>query len=204
MGRAGTMKSALLLSGGQDSIALAYWLRPDLAISIDYGQLPAQAELRAAEKICEVLGIKQVKVSVDCSSLGSGDLAGSQAVAAAPSSEWWPFRNQLLVTLAASFALSNGASELLLGAVSTDEGHADGRQEFFDTMDAVMRLQEGGIRVRTPAIHLTSAELIRTSGISMELLCWAHSCHRSNFACGQCRGCIKHKNVMYELGQEPF
>ncbi|WP_186015289.1 7-cyano-7-deazaguanine synthase [Burkholderia gladioli] len=198
------MKSALLLSGGQDSVALAYWLRPSLAISVNYGQLPAEAEMRAAVQVCKTLGISHTVVTVDCSSLGSGDLAGSAANAAAPSSEWWPYRNQLLVTLAASSALSFGADELLLGAVSTDSSHADGRQEFYDSIDRLMRIQEGGIRVRAPAIGMTSVDLIRESKIPLDLLLWAHSCHRSNLACGHCRGCLKHKNVMYELGQEPF
>ena len=30
-------KKAILLSGGMDSIALAYWLRPEVASRLDYG-----------------------------------------------------------------------------------------------------------------------------------------------------------------------
>ncbi|MGQ7935502.1 7-cyano-7-deazaguanine synthase [Paraburkholderia sp. D1E] len=198
------MRSALLLSGGQDSVALAYWLRPALAISIDYGQLPADAELRAASQICASLDIEHVCVRIDCSSIGSGDLSGLPPNSFAPSHDWWPYRNQLLITLAASTALIHGAEELLLGAVVTDATHTDGTREFIDAMSALLSLQEGNLRVRAPAIDLTSADLIRKSGIPMELLCWAHSCHRSNFACGTCRGCIKHKNVMYELGNTPY
>ena len=37
----------MLLSGGMDSIAVAYWRRPSLAITIDYGQVPAAGELRS-------------------------------------------------------------------------------------------------------------------------------------------------------------
>ncbi len=37
-------KTAILLSGGMDSIALAYWKRPELAITINYGQKPFLAE----------------------------------------------------------------------------------------------------------------------------------------------------------------
>jgi 7-cyano-7-deazaguanine synthase len=42
------MDTGLLLSGGMDSVALAYWLRPDVAFTIDYGQLSAEGELRSA------------------------------------------------------------------------------------------------------------------------------------------------------------
>ena len=36
------MKTALLLSGGMHSVAIAWWRRPNIAITIDYGQLPAE------------------------------------------------------------------------------------------------------------------------------------------------------------------
>src|ERR1700744_5890622 len=162
------MRSALLLSGGQDSVAIAYWLRPDVAISIDYGQLPADAEMRAASQICESLGIKHIPLSIDCSPIGSGDLSGQPPNPFAPSSDWWPYRNQLLITLAGSTALSHGADELLLGTVSTDATHTDGTREFIEAMNSLLALQEGKLRLRAPAIELTSAELIRGAGIPME------------------------------------
>jgi 7-cyano-7-deazaguanine synthase len=196
--------SALLLSGGQDSVALAYWLRPRWAITIDYGQVPAEAEVVAASAVCRDLGIEHVVVRVDCSALGSGDMAGTKPLEMAPVSEWWPYRNQLLLTLAAGSAISRGATELLIGTVSTDSSHTDGTPEFIAAMDYLFALQEGSLRVRAPAIGMTSSELIRTSLIPMEVLAWAHSCHTSRWACGACRGCIKHKNVMHELGHEPY
>jgi 7-cyano-7-deazaguanine synthase len=198
------VSAALLLSGGQDSAALAYWLRPRWAITLDYGQVPAEAEIAAAGAICRSLTIDHVIVRVDCSSLGSGDLAGTAALAIAPASEWWPYRNQLLLTLAGSAAIARGAKELLIGSVSTDAFHADGTAEFIRAMSDVFALQEGNLRVRAPAIEMTSSELVRNSGIPLELLAWSHSCHTSRFACGTCRGCIKHKNVMHELGHEPY
>jgi 7-cyano-7-deazaguanine synthase len=198
------MTSALLFSGGQDSTAIAYWLRPSIAITVDYGQVPAKAEIRAASQVCAQLAIKHVIVAANCSQLGSGDLNDSPALSIAPSSEWWPYRNQLLLTLAAAPALAHGVTEILVGAVSTDSGHTDGTLAFFNAMDTLLSIQEGGLRVRAPAIEMTSSELILRAQIPMEILCWSHSCHRSNFACGQCRGCMKHKNVMYELGHAPF
>ena len=46
---------ALLLSGGMDSIALAFWKRPEIAITIDYGQRAAEA-LPSDWGIAECLG----------------------------------------------------------------------------------------------------------------------------------------------------
>jgi len=198
------MKKALLLSGGMDSTSIAHWKRPDLAIAVDYGQKPAKTELRVARVIADNLRIPLEVVSVDCSSLGSGDLAGTRQVSLAPTSEWWPFRNQLLVTLALMAAVKHGVQELMIGTVASDSSHADGRPEFIEAVDALTRLQEGGIRVTAPALHLTTVELIRVSSIPKNLLAWAHSCHTGNLACGACRGCVKYRETYQELGDGAF
>src|SRR5438105_3448321 len=108
---------ALLLSGGIDSIALAYWLKPALAITIDYGQRPARGEIDAAAAACDVLGLEHLVLSINCSSLGSGDMAGSPPHELAPVSEWWPFRNQLLITFAAAECIRRGIPGLVMGTV---------------------------------------------------------------------------------------
>lgn len=198
------MKRAILLSGGLDSASLCYWLRPEIAVTLDYGQVPAEAEERAASALCQTLQIEHVCVKCDCSAVGSGHLAAATSLPMAPAPEWWPFRNQLLITLAAAVVLRHGCSRIMVGAVKEDESHADGRQEFFNAIDRLLSIQEGSVRVDAPALLLTSSQLVRKSGIPLELLAWSHSCHRSNHACGSCRGCLKHKNVMYELGQVPY
>lgn len=197
-------KTALLLSGGMDSTCIAYWKRPDVAIAIDYGQKPAIAELRAANVVAKTLGIPLEVIQIDCSSLGSGDLAGSEAAGVAPSSEWWPFRNQLLITMALMAAIRADVSELMIGTVVSDGSHADGRPDFVQAISQVSAMQEGGIRVTAPAIALTATELVRQSGIPFDLLGWAHSCHTGNVACGACRGCNKHRDTYAELGESVY
>lgn len=196
------MKTALLLSGGMDSIAIAFWKRPDIAFTINYGQLSAEGELHAAETVCRSLGIPHEVITVNCRNLGSGDLSGKSPVPIAPVPEWWPFRNQLLLTFAGMRALSLEVNTLIFGSVKTDAAHVDGGIEFFEKIDNVFSIQEGKLRIVAPAIHLTTEELIKTSGIPLSLLAWAHSCHVSNFACGNCRGCFKYHAVMKELGYE--
>ncbi|BAB52724.1 MULTISPECIES: 7-cyano-7-deazaguanine synthase [Mesorhizobium] len=197
------MTTALLLSGGMDSVSIAWWLRPDVALTIDYGQKPAEAEIDAAGHVAQLLGISHEVIRVDCSSLGSGDMAGTAPDAAAPVSEWWPFRNQLLVTLAGMAAVRHGVSRLLIGALATDGAHADGRPEFVERASQLMAMQEGGIVVEAPAIELDAVELVRRSGIDQGTLAWAHSCHTGNYACGRCRGCTKHFNTWQALGWTP-
>lgn len=198
------MKTALLLSGGMDSTAIAAWLRPEIAITIDYGQKPAPGEIRAASAVAETLEIDHHIITCDLSALGSGDLAGRAALSIASVPEWWPYRNQLLVTLAAMRCVSLGVEVLMIGALRTDGAHADGRPDFVAALDRLLRLQEGALRLEAPAIDMTAAELVRASAVPAELLAWSHSCHVSEYACGVCRGCRKHYETMAELGFDPY
>lgn len=196
------MKTALLLSGGMDSLSLAWWKRPDIAFTVNYGQLAAQAEIQVSTTICQMLDIPHHIVNIDCRKLGSGDMAGSQADSHAPASDWWPYRNQLLVTLAAMKAISFGVTHLWLGTVKSDGFHRDGSPEFMAAISHLLSLQEGGMIVEAPAIGLSTAELVRKSGIPAEVLAWAHSCHKADVACGNCRGCNKYLEVFQEVGYD--
>ena len=191
---------AILLSGGMDSTALTWSTRPDLAITFDYGQLAARGEVQAATAICEAIGVRHRVVAVNCRDLGSGDMAGTPPSTLAPVPEWWPFRNQLLITMAAAVAVTAGIRCLVVGSVANDTAHADGRKIFFEAMNRVLVIQEGELNLLAPAIDQTTVELCRNSDVPFEILAWAHSCHVSDYACGMCRGCVKHRETMYALG----
>lgn len=193
-------KKAILLSGGMDSIALAYWLRPEVAITLDYGQRAAEAEIAAATRVARILGMEHYVLRIDCSSLGSGDLVGSEPISDAPITEWWPYRNQMLVTLALMKAIQLGVGELMVGSVKTDAQHLDGTPEFYEQLSKLVSMQEGEIKVTAPAIGLTTVELVQKAGIPDRILMYAHSCHTSNFPCGRCHGCNKYMYVKEQLG----
>ncbi|KKX58144.1 MULTISPECIES: 7-cyano-7-deazaguanine synthase [Pseudomonas] len=193
------MKRALLLSGGMDSLAVAWWLRPEIGITLNYGQLAAQAEICASKAICEQLQIEHHVISIDCRSVGSGDMAGGKADAHAPASDWWPYRNQMLVTLAAMKAISLGVNKLYLGTVKSDGSHRDGTPEFIAAINQLMVIQEGEMTVEAPAIELSTTDLVRTAGVPSSILAWAHSCHKSSVPCGNCRGCNKYFEVWHEI-----
>lgn len=197
------MSRAILLSGGMDSIALAYWQKPSTAITIDYGHAPAEAEIRASRKVSEILNMTHHVIRVDCGQLGSGDLINSPSIPASPSTEWWPYRNQLLITLAAMKSISLGIEEIMLASIKSDDFHKDGTSIFYQHMNAVMKYQEGNISITSPCIDLTTLELIKISKVPRNLLFWAHSCHTSNIPCGRCRGCNKYINTTTELNNAP-
>lgn len=196
------MKTGLLLSGGIDSVSIAWWLRPQVAITIDYGQIAAAAEINASAAICRQLAIQHEILRIDCSSLGSGDMAATHASVHAAASDWWPYRNQLLVTLSAMRGLELGVEKILLGTVKSDGTHRDGTLEFVDAMSQLLALQEGNLWVEAPAIALSSIELARLARIPLETLAWAHSCHKADVSCGNCRGCNKYFETFRALGCE--
>lgn len=193
------MADAILLSGGMDSIALAYWKKPSVAFTFNYGQLAAMAEIDASAYVAKELGIDHHVISVDLRSLGAGDMAGTAAGRYAPASDWWPYRNQMLVTLAAMKAVSLGVRQLMLGTVATDQTHRDGTVAFIEKLDALLACQEGELRVFAPAIGLSPCELILLSKVPGSLLALAHSCHKANVPCGQCRGCNKYFETLSQI-----
>jgi 7-cyano-7-deazaguanine synthase len=193
--------AVLLLSGGLDSTALAALTRPAVCLAVDYGQRSAVGEFRAAAAVCRALRLTLSTLTLDLGGLGGGLLKDEDVLPGAPSPEWWPYRNQILVTAAASVALQAGLPQVLTGTVAGDGSrHIDGRPAFYQALDCLISMQEGGIRVRAPAINETSAELVRRSGLTEDVLGWTVSCHRASFPCGDCPGCWKRTKVLSDLG----
>lgn len=189
-------ESVLLLSGGLDSATLAYAHRPDLTVTVDYGQCCAEAEIQASAQIADQLNLEHEVIEVDCESLGAGRMAGQQEADLGDAPEWWPYRNQLVITLVAMDVVNRGADRLLVGAVADDQSHADGKSEFFELMDSILSFQEGDLSVKVPAINRTTEELVREANPPESLLGWTHSCTASNSACGDCRSCKKRQRVL--------
>jgi 7-cyano-7-deazaguanine synthase len=196
--------AVLLLSGGLDSTALAAIHRPGLTLFVDYGQRPVRAEKQAASAVARALGLSHLAIRMDLSEIGGGLLLDDVAMEAAPSPEWWPFRNQFLGTAAAAIALKHGFHEVLLGTVQGDgERHLDGTPRFYSALDAVTAMQEGAVRVDAPAISMSTLDLVRESGLGQDTLGWTVSCHRGDFPCHACPGCYKRDQVLHNLFPGP-
>lgn len=193
------MAKAILLSGGIDSACIAFWKKPELAININYGQKSSTAERNASKSIAKALNIKFETIDIDCSTIGSGDLVTQKPSILAPVTEWWPYRNQLLITLASTLAINFDVNELMIGAVSSDKTHRDGTIKFFELINSLMEYQEGRIRISAPGIEMSSIELIKRTQIPTSILGWTHSCHVGNYPCGICNGCKKHFSIKEQL-----
>jgi 7-cyano-7-deazaguanine synthase len=197
-----SIKKGVLLSGGIDSICLTYGIKPEIAYTIDYGQTVAEREIYVSKYICKELNIEHKIIKVDCKSLGSGTLANSENLSFSPSEEWWPYRNQLIITLSLMQGIKDEIKELHLATVKSDEFHKDGTKQFYEYINKLVSFQEGEILVKCETNDFYSHELVNKYNVPLKLLSIAHSCHVSNIACGKCSGCIKQMKVRYELNIE--
>lgn len=191
----------LLLSGGIDSAALAGVSRPAAGLTINYGQRPAEGEGRAAAAIASHLGFEHLAITVDASAVGAGLLHNDKTPMSDEAPETWPFRNQLLLTLGAAYALIHGFDELHLGSVRGDgDRHRDGTAAFYRLADELVCFQTGRVRVLAPAIDKDPRDLLVQSGLGRDLIALTHSCHRSSVSCGECPGCWKRARLWSARG----
>ena len=196
----------MLLSGGLDSAAVAATERPERALFVDYGQEAAEAERAAAKKIAQILEMELDEVTVDASTIGSGALVSEEPLEMAPSPEWFPFRNQLLVTIAATHAIRTGHQSILLGTVADDgHRHADGTHRFVASLDAVLRNQEGKIRLAAPHAGTSTSQLLtrlerRDTELRDKIVAATYSCDISATACGECNSCQRRAALLAALG----
>ncbi len=192
-----SVRKLMLLSGGLDSAAVAALERPARALFVDYGQVSAEAEREASNAVAQHLHLELDKLNIDLGAVGSGLLAGSGQPDAAPTSEWYPFGNQQLATIAAAHALKRGLGAVVLGTVAGDgDRHADSTPGFISTLDMLVRRQEGGVRVLAPHINALPHELLALSGLTDEVINRTHSCHAGNLPCGECPGCLRRSEVL--------
>lgn len=170
-----------------------------MLLFVDYGQLPAAGERRAARSLAAAMGHPLEERVAPLTAFGAGSLVGEAQRSGIPP-EFWPFRNQMLITLAAMAFSHCDPLEILIGTVASDAVHPDGTAGFIEAMSAVLGAQ-GRVSVRAPAIGISGDELLARAALPDELLGWTFSCHTGEWACGQCRGCNKH-NAMKEATQE--
>ncbi len=109
-----------------------------------------------------------------------------------------PGRNLLFLSIATSYAEAIGAEAIYIGVNALDySGYPDCRPDFIDKVNEVITLatkvgvQGGSIRIQTPLIHMTKADIIR-EGLRLEVpYALTTSCYNGGTkACGECDSCV--------------
>ena len=207
--------SIIVLSGGMDSTTLLYEYqsRIALAVSFDYGSNHNQRELAFAALHCERLGIKHLIIPLDFihQYFHSSLLSGAEAV---PEGNYddenmrstvVPFRNGIMLAVAAGLAEDNGLQQIMMANHAGDHAiYPDCRPAFVRAMDeAVHAGTYNGVRLFTPYTNLTKGEIARrgkTLGIDYSET-W--SCYKGGeHHCGKCGTCTERIEALQEAGVE--
>lgn len=205
--------SVIILSGGMDSVTLLYDYRERiaLAVSFDYGSNHNAREIPFARLHCERLGIRHLVIPLDFmhqyfrSSLLEGDAAIPEGSYADDNmqSTVVPFRNGIMLAIAAGIAESNGLTQVMMANHGGDHTiYPDCRPEFVSAMDAAIAAGTfADVHLLAPYTHLTKGDIARrgkTLGIDYAET-W--SCYRGGERhCGRCGTCMERREALAEAG----
>lgn len=196
-----------LVSGGMDSCvtaAIAKTENQEIAfLHVSYGQRTERRERQAFNDIADFYAVeKRLDVSIEyLAKIGGSSLTDlSMEITEAnleskdiPTS-YVPFRNANMLSIATSWAEVLNAARIYIGAVAEDSsGYPDCRPEFYAAFERTIETgtkPETKIKIVTPIIHLSKAEIVE-KGIELNVplhLSW--SCYRNeDAACGTCDSC---------------
>ncbi len=214
----------VLLSGGLDSATTLALARQqgyvNYALSFRYGQRHL-VELEAAARVAEAMAAAQhVVVDIDLRRFGGSALTSDIPVPHRHRVEdledeipvtYVPARNTVFLSLALAWAETLQASDIFIGVNALDySGYPDCRPEYIEAFERMGNLAtkagvEGrqDLRIHTPLIHLTKAQIIqlgRSLGVDYGL---THSCYdpdRFGRPCGSCDSCLLRAKGFAEAG----
>ncbi len=207
--------SVLIVSGGMDSITMLYEYKERIAlgISFDYGSNHNAREIPFAAMHCERLGIKHIVINLGFMHqyFKSSLLEGAEAIPEGNyddenmKSTVVPFRNGIMLSIAAGVAESNGLKYVMMANHGGDHTiYPDCRPEFVSAMSEATRLGTyPGIEVLAPYTGITKSDIARHGkelGIDYAET-W--SCYKGGeHHCGKCGTCRERIEALADAGIE--
>ena len=221
--------AVVLLSGGLDSATVLAIARSEgfatYAISFDYGQRHI-VELACARRVANVLGaLDHVVVEFDLRMFGGSALTSEIEVPKGRSAKdmargipitYVPARNTIFLSFALAWAETLGASDIFMGVNALDySGYPDCRPEYIAAYEAMANLATkvgvegaGRLKIHTPLIELTKAQIIRRGlamGVDYSLTSSCYDPAADGAPCGTCDSCILRQKGFAEAGvQDPL
>ena len=211
-----TKRAIAVVSGGLDSVTLAYWLRAQgyalHLLGFDYGQRHkrelAGARMCADDLSAElsVVDLSGLKPLLKGSAL-TDDIAMPHGHYAAPSMSATivPNRNAIFLSIAYAAAIAENAQAVAIGVHGGDHFiYPDCRPDFIQSFAAMQKLAVAGcgdanLQLLAPFLDKTKSDIVRIGaelGVPFEKT-W--SCYEGGaLHCGQCGTCIERKEA-FEL-----
>jgi 7-cyano-7-deazaguanine synthase len=209
------MKVVVLCCGGMDAVTALYWARREhaamAAVSFDYGSKHNHREIPFAAEHAANLGVRHEVVPLQfmnrlfASDLlaSGGDIPEGHYEAENMKQTVVPFRNAIMLSVAAGFAESIGAEALVIAAHGGDHAiYPDCREDFMRAMGEAMRLGTyAQVQLLRPFIALTKAGIAAAgAGFGVDFSrTW--SCYKGGaIHCGKCGTCVERREAFLEAG----
>ena len=221
--------AVILLSGGLDSATVLAMANEQgfapYALSFRYGQRHS-VELQAAERVAAALGVvRHHIVDIDLRSFGGSALTTEVAVPKHDSVNdledgipvtYVPARNTIFLSFALAWAEVLASRDIFIGVNALDySGYPDCRPEFIQAYEVMANLAtragvegEGRLRIHTPLIDLSKAEIIARGlelGVDYGLTSSCYDPSPAGVPCGACDSCLLRAKGFAEAGaQDPL
>jgi 7-cyano-7-deazaguanine synthase len=213
-------KAVCLLSGGLDSATSLYEAIREgydvRALTVHYGQSHAK-EIVCAREIAKALSIPHEVIPLTLPWKGSALLDEQIHIPASRdlrkmSAEipvtYVPARNSIFISLAASWAETERAAAIFIGANALDySGYPDCRPEYFEAFERLLAVGtkagvEGArIQIKAPLLHLSKKEIVLLAAELQVPLAKTWSCYRGGkLPCGDCDSCLLRSKGFAEAG----
>lgn len=203
----------MVLSGGMDSVTMLHEYNEEIALAVtfNYGSNHNEREIACARRHCEALGIGLIEIKLDFMSryFESSLLSGAEAIPEGNyddenmKSTVVPFRNGIMLSIAAGLAESRGLKSIMIANHAGDHAiYPDCRPEFVEAMNrAVQAGTYEHITLKAPYTHLTKGEIAchgKQLGIDYST---TYSCYKGGEKhCGKCGTCVERREALAQAG----
>lgn len=211
----GKTKVVVLLSGGMDSVTALYEAGVHYevvsALSFHYGSKHNDREIPFAAFHAKKLGVPHRTVRLDFigemfkSDLlaGGGEIPKGHYEEASMKKTVVPFRNGILLSIAAGLAESAGTQGLVIAAHAGDHAiYPDCRETFMRAMSEAIRLGTyAEVEVIRPFIAMTKADIARRGNELGVDFSKTWSCYvGGEIHCGECGTCVERREAFLLAG----
>lgn len=203
----------VICSGGLDSTVALYDALHKYgkvaAVTFAYGQNHQRREGAAVVSVCKTAHVSLTRINLGFigqyfkSSLLGGNIPNGHYAAKNMASTVVPYRNGIMLSVAAGLAQSMGCDRILIGNHAGDHFiYPDCRPEFIMEISAAIKAGTGNrLIVESPFCNMTKADIVRIGNRLNVPFGMTYSCYKGGrIHCGKCGTCVERKEAFEIAG----